>query len=1059
MHVSITAKTALVASVLVLTMAGVTGLAFYHKADKIRTTDGLESLRNYTRLLGYELAFDTRQQRIDAWQLSQPDSKTKRCYAKELLQALRDGAEVETAFKPLAEKLQDLLKEHPHYVRASFFLRHENEEREVLRLDRQPDDAIRLQSWKDSPVIPHASKDRDHLGLPSHPQRTVVLTGLGSMEKWAGGPQVPVLHAASLVYLVENQMPCGLVVLSFDLSASLNRSANYLCFLTDKDGKLWDGPKGFGLACPAEPRNWRDVFEVSGSGLPEAELPLERWPEKTSAGTTKSNSEEIVCKPREDLARWAKGQLYPSAQMKLEPSSFWLLVSKGYERLSAEERDRVRGKLDALVKENPNLRADLDVLHGAQVRLSSADRGQIQKAATLLQAEFPSLGWRTPLECKNFAMHFVKVQIDPFNDEDFLGVAQLVSRDELNASLAGERDSILTQVVALSAGAAVLAGLCSLLVTRPLKRIIKATEGFARGEFDVPLPTRNRSEIGVLARAFQNMVEQVRRRSRELEESEAHVRQLNEDLERRVAERTAELSRANEELAVARDVADASNRAKSQFLANMSHELRTPLNAVIGYTELMQEQAEDEGHVDYLPDLAKIHAAGKHLLTLINDVLDLSRIEAGKVVLSPETLDVNALVGDVVTTIRPLVEKKGNAFVVQCPDDVGSLYADVTRVRQCLFNLLSNAGKFTEKGEIRLEVERRSVEGRERLYFRVRDTGIGMTPEQLQRIFQPFVQADESTTRKYGGTGLGLTITRKLAQMMGGEISVTSEAGKGTQFTLELPAEPAPVAPTVPAPVAPAFPSAPGGPTVVAVDDDPIVLDILTRYLTGEGFRVVPVSHGAEVIRVCREVKPAAITLDVMMPDVDGWSVLAALKREPDLAHVPVIMLTLVEDKNLGHALGAADYLVKPLEPQRLIDTLRRNTRSAPGLALVVEDDPPTREMFRRMLESDGWSVTEAANGREALARVDQSPPGLIVLDLMMPEMDGFEFLTELQQHETWRTIPVVVVTARDLSVEDRQFLNGSMMLSGRAKRVLQKGGFCREDLLREVRGLLAACT
>ncbi len=244
---------------------------------------------------------------------------------------------------------------------------------------------------------------------------------------------------------------------------------------------------------------------------------------------------------------------------------------------------------------------------------------------------------------------------------------------------------------------------------------------------------------------------------------------------------------------------------------------------------------------------------------------------------------------------------------------------------------------------------------------------------------------------------------------------------------------------------------------MVAVDDDPAVLDILTRYLTGEGFHVVPVARGADVVRVCREVHPAAVTLDVMMPDVDGWAVLAALKNESDLAAIPVIMLTIVEDSKLGRALGAADYLVKPLDPKRLVETMRRHTSAAPGLALMVEDDPATREVLRRMLESDGWSVKEASNGREALACVELCRPGLIVLDLMMPEMDGFEFLAALREHEQGRSIPVVVVTARDLSAEDRLFLNGSMMLGGCSRRVLQKGGLSREELLREVRDLLGA--
>ncbi|QDU18264.1 hybrid sensor histidine kinase/response regulator [Urbifossiella limnaea] len=519
----------------------------------------------------------------------------------------------------------------------------------------------------------------------------------------------------------------------------------------------------------------------------------------------------------------------------------------------------------------------------------------------------------------------------------------------------------------------------------------------------------------------------------------------------------AERCRVLDELRAARDAADASNRAKSQFLANMSHELRTPLNAVIGYSELLADAAGDDGRSEYLPDLGKIHAAGKHLLTLINDILDLSKIEAGRVTLAPEAVDVPALVATAATTIRPLVEKNGNTFVVDCPAGAGELTADPTRVRQCLYNLLGNAGKFTDRGEVRLEVAREERGGAGWVVFRVRDTGIGMTPEQLGRIFQPFVQADLSTTRKYGGTGLGLTITRKLARMMGGEVRVASEAGRGTEFTLELPARPAAAPALTAAPVAAAALPRPGvGNTVVAVDDDPAVLDILTRYLTGEGYRVVAVPRGADAVRVCREVRPAAVTLDVMMPEVDGWSVLAALKADPELAGIPVIMLTIVEDRSLGHALGAADYLFKPVDPGRLLATVRRHAPARRGLALMVEDDGPTREIVRRMLESDGWAVAEAGNGREALACVGRAKPGLIVLDLMMPEMDGFEFLTELQRHPDWRSIPVMVVTAKDLTPEDRGFLNGSLMLSGAGRRVLQKGAFSREDLLREVRDLLA---
>jgi CheY-like chemotaxis protein len=360
---------------------------------------------------------------------------------------------------------------------------------------------------------------------------------------------------------------------------------------------------------------------------------------------------------------------------------------------------------------------------------------------------------------------------------------------------------------------------------------------------------------------------------------------------------------------------------------------------------------------------------------------------------------------------------------------------------------------------------RRTTEGQvEWLSFAVRDTGIGMTAEQARKLFQSFTQADASTTRKYGGTGLGLAISRRLARMMGGDIEVASEPGRGSTFTLRLPAvvvEEQQAAAEDATPVTQAAVPAeadPGRPTILVADDDAAARDLLERYLTTEGFRVVTVAAGTDVLRVARQVRPQAITLDVMMPGQDGWTVLSALKADPELADIPVVMLTIVDDRNLGIALGAADYLVKPLDRDRVVRTLRRHCKAAkPGLALVAEDDPATREMLRRMLEKDGWSVEEAGNGRQALEVVARRRPSLVVLDLMMPEMDGFEFLTEMGQHPSWRSIPVVVVTAKDLTPEDRLFLNGSMLLSGCVKRVLPKGRVGREGLLRQVRELVAA--
>jgi CheY-like chemotaxis protein len=445
---------------------------------------------------------------------------------------------------------------------------------------------------------------------------------------------------------------------------------------------------------------------------------------------------------------------------------------------------------------------------------------------------------------------------------------------------------------------------------------------------------------------------------------------------------------------------------------------------------------------------------------LINDILDLSKIEAGKMELYLETFPLVTLVQEVTTTVRPLLEANGNRLEVRCPPDAGAMRADQSKVRQSLLNLLSNASKFTQGGTIGLSVVREYGSEGDWIHFAVSDTGIGMTREQLAKLFQAFTQADASTTRKYGGSGLGLAITRRFCQLMGGDVGVESEPGRGSRFTIRLPA--APADPAVASPVAAAAAGAavpsegaevdPDAPTILVIDDDPTARDLMATFLRKEGYRMVGAASGEEGVRLARTLRPDAITLDVIMPGMDGWAVLGALKADPDLADIPVAMVTIVDDRQAGYTLGATDYLSKPVDWARLSAVLARHRRDvAPGRILLVEDDAATRELVRRMLERAGWTVDEAEHGRAALERLAVATPGIILLDLMMPEMDGFEFLQALRQREAWRGIPVIVLTAKDLTAEDRRRLNGLVA------RIVQKGGASRDDLLHQVRDLVAA--
>jgi signal transduction histidine kinase/DNA-binding response OmpR family regulator len=573
-----------------------------------------------------------------------------------------------------------------------------------------------------------------------------------------------------------------------------------------------------------------------------------------------------------------------------------------------------------------------------------------------------------------------------------------------------------------------LSGLLQRTISRPILKLLAVEKRVSRErDYTLRAEREGQDEVGKVIDGFNEMLTEIRARDAELQ--------------------------------IAKEKAESANKTKSAFLANMSHELRTPLNAIIGYSEMLQEDAADSGYVDIIPDLKKVHSAGRHLLELINDILDLSKIEAGKMELSHEMFELAPLFDQLGSTVAPLLEQNGNKLSIEVKPGAKIMVADPMRVRQILLNLLSNATKFTKNGTIALGASTSKEDGIDWVHFAVRDTGIGMSIEQIGRLFQPFVQADSSTTRQYGGTGLGLAISQKFARMMGGNIDVISAPARGTTFTLHLPANVANPRRSVDETTEgtdlgkPHPPSIHQEATILVIDDDRTVRDLMVRILNKEGFRVVTAWGGKEGLRLAKEIKPSVITLDVIMPEVDGWSTLNQIKADPELADIPVILITMIDDRQKAFTLGAADYMVKPIDREQLARVINRFVcEHPPCTVLVVDDDEAIREMLRRTFTREGWNVIEAENGRIGLERLANTQPELVLLDLMMPEMDGFQFLEELRKSETNRRLPVIVLTAKTLTTEDRLRLNGSV------EKVLQKGALTLQELEYELKTLVAAC-
>ncbi|MFP4599296.1 MAG: response regulator [Persicimonas sp.] len=549
---------------------------------------------------------------------------------------------------------------------------------------------------------------------------------------------------------------------------------------------------------------------------------------------------------------------------------------------------------------------------------------------------------------------------------------------------------------------------------------------------------------------------------------EEEIRRARDELELRVEQRTRQVVETNKKLKAevaerreAEERALEASRAKSAFLANMSHELRTPLNAVIGYTELIREDLSfGRDNPGSLPvdsignDLDKVLRSANHLLALINDILDLSKVEAGKMDLHLAGFDLDELIEEVVETVSPVAQKNANT-IGQTTDYEGELVADRTKLKQVLLNLTANAAKFTDHGHVELLTHEETIDGLPGVRIDVRDTGIGIPSDQIERLFEPFTQADESTTRQHGGTGLGLTICKRFCEMMGGYIRVDSVEGEGTTFSVYLPSaetgslsehSTAKWLPDVAAAASTADLDDDGdGPTVLVIDDDPNVHELMRRFLGPRGFRVYSAFEGEQGIDHARWLRPDVITLDVMMPGRDGWSVLSSLKADPEIDDIPVVMVTMIDDKSIGYALGASDYLVKPIQRDRLVRVLARFNSESGGTALVVEDEDDIRELIARHLRRSDWTVRTACNGRKALEELDTECPDVVILDLMMPEMDGFEVAEIMRQEPRWQDIPIVVVTAMDLDSSEQKRLQKSV------QRILSKKASSIEQVVSEV--------
>ena len=840
-------------------------------------------------------------------------------------------------------------------------------------------------------------------------------------------------------------------LLAIMLSLDRGRSPRHLSFLLDERGRYLMHPLLEKSGAPAKIYRDFDIF----------------------AECEKMTREQVWGRAGQDADMSAQRSDSPRERLPLATPFLFLEGQLGEKFLEAFNTEYARDR-SGLLLWGDNLRMDLErsgVPFGPAGKTSNVIRLLARSAEELETARlkvedayrrlFPGVDdrvvWNTPVSLEHgdiqltrFYLHSPHRTGTPVADRGApYYFAYAAFREELASSIAHEMEAMRRAAVLLAVVAGVLAFLTAFYFVRPLTRITQTARSVTRSDGDAgqlqhqieavrgSLPVRRKDEVGDIARSLESLLRQVLNGHEQL-------RQLNADLDNRVREQTAELREANEQL---RGLA----AAKDTFLASVSHELRQPLNSIFGFMQFLELSELDD---EQRRDMGKLRAAAAYLRRLIDDILDYQKIIMGGVELEPEPLDAAEFLNHLRESMTPQAQEKKNRLDFRVAADIGQIFNDRSRLQQVLVNLLSNACKFTQEGVVSLDARReKDATGRDWIVLDVTDSGRGMTPEEQQGLFVRFKKLSAREGNKTG-TGLGLVISQGLCVLMGGSVACRSEMGKGSTFTVRVPANvrgeaaaPAPVPQRPAETVKPPPPAAPH-PLVLVIDDDDGVRELMTRYLEAKGYRVMTAETGEAGVALAAQHRPSVITLDIVLAgEQNGWDVLAMLKASPATEAIPVIIITFLDEPRHGMALGAADYIVKPIAWDALSAALQKVMPGARNEApvLVVDDDPEVRELFRRTLARDKLSVIEAGNGAEALRVLRDHRPSVILLDLMMPVMDGFEFVSEFNQHPEWHGIPIIVVTARHITREDREALAVS------ARAFLQKSGFTQEEMLSKV--------